>query len=77
MQKNISSMVDSVELTNRISTIYRKRTEKAQERFSTRMREAIKNYDSTAHVKSPWEIWETGYSTRRTQPSGPFCSGTS
>jgi len=50
-------MIDSVELTNRIANIYRKRTEKAQERFSTRMREAIKNYDSQSHVKSPWEVW--------------------
>lgn len=57
MKENISSMVDSVELTNRISNIYRKRTEKAQERFSARMREAIKNYDSRSHVKSPWEVW--------------------
>ena len=57
MKENISSMVDSVELTHRISNIYRKRTEKAQERFSTRMREAIKNYDAQSHVKSPWEVW--------------------
>ena len=71
MQKNVSSMVDSVELTNRISTIYRKRTEKAQERFSTRMREAIKNYDSTSHVKSPWEVWGDWlhYATDATQRS--------
>jgi len=57
VQKNVSSMVDSVELTNRISNVYRKRTEKAQERFSTRMREAIQSFDPTSHVKSPWEIW--------------------
>jgi len=36
MNRNLSSLADSVRLTNKVSNLYRKRTDNAQERFATR-----------------------------------------
>ncbi|MCP3868179.1 MAG: DUF3141 domain-containing protein [Gammaproteobacteria bacterium] len=74
MNNPVEPLIESAELASKVTTLYRKRTEKAESRFNTRLSEALEKHGSVPQMKAPWEIWQEWfhYATDVTQRSVLF-----